>query len=57
MTHARGMEVVYGAMSTVLGLVGMVVFIVCVIAFAAAITWAVVRVFPAQSERTPPPPA
>jgi hypothetical protein len=30
----------------ILGLLGIVVFIVCVIALAAAVTWAVVRISP-----------
>jgi hypothetical protein len=33
-----------------LGLLGMLVFIACVIALAAAITWIVVRYSPAKSE-------
>jgi hypothetical protein len=33
---------------TVLGLLGMVVFIACVIAFAAGITWLVVKYSPAK---------
>jgi hypothetical protein len=33
---------------TVLGLLGMVVFIACVIAFAAGVTWLVVRFTPAK---------
>ena len=36
-------------METVLGLIGLVVFIVCVIALAAATTWLVVRISPAKS--------
>jgi hypothetical protein len=37
--------------STVLGLIGLVVFIVAVIALAAAITWAVVKISPAPGSR------
>jgi hypothetical protein len=33
---------------TVLGLFGLIVFTVCVIVFAAAITWVVVKVSPAR---------
>jgi hypothetical protein len=33
---------------TVLGLLGMVVFIACVIAFAAGVTWLVVKYSPAK---------
>jgi hypothetical protein len=35
-------------MSNVLGLLGMVVFIVVIVALAAAVTWLVVKVSPAQ---------
>jgi flagellar biogenesis protein FliO len=35
--------------STALGLVGVVVFVACVITFAAAVTWLVVRLSPARS--------
>jgi hypothetical protein len=35
-------------MANVLGLLGMVVFIVVIIALAAAVTWLVVKVSPAQ---------
>ena len=35
-------------MDTVLGLAGLILFIACVIAFAAAITWLVVRLTPAR---------
>jgi hypothetical protein len=37
-------------MTTVLGLLGLVVFIVCVIALAAAVTWTVVKLTPARKE-------
>ena len=43
-------------MDTVLGLVGMIVFIAAVIAFAAAVTWTVVKLTPAK-QKTPPPPS
>jgi hypothetical protein len=33
--------------NTALGLIGVAVFIVCVVALAAAVTWAVVRLSPA----------
>jgi hypothetical protein len=41
--------------TTVLGIIGFIVFIVCVIAFAAAITWLVVKISPttAGKKRTP----
>lgn len=40
-------------MTTALGLLGIVAFIVCVIAVAAGITWLVVRVTPSSPRRTP----
>jgi hypothetical protein len=36
---------------TFLGLLGIVVFIVCVIALAAAVTWAVVKLSPPPDSR------
>jgi hypothetical protein len=36
-------------MDVVLGLLGLTVFIVCVILLAAAMTWLVVRISPAKS--------
>jgi hypothetical protein len=41
--------------ATALGLVGILVFIVCVIALAAGVTWVVVRLSPPP--RKPQPPA
>ena len=38
-------------MATVLGLIGLVVFIVLVIALAAAVTWLVVKVSPNPEDR------
>ncbi len=35
-------------MTTALGLIGIVFFIACVIALAAAVTWAVVKISPAK---------
>ena len=40
-------------MSTVLGLIGLGVFIVCVIALAAAVTWLVVKVSPKKEKAEP----
>ena len=37
-------------MGTVLGLLGIVVFIACVIGLAAAVTWVVVRLTPEKKE-------
>jgi len=39
--------------ATVLGLIGLAVFIVCVIALAAAITWLVVKISPARENTEP----
>jgi hypothetical protein len=38
----------------VLGLLGIAVFIVCVIALAAGVTWAVVRLSPAPGSKKKP---
>jgi hypothetical protein len=35
---------------TVLGFLGLVVFVACVISLAAAVTWAVVKVIPASRD-------
>jgi hypothetical protein len=43
-------------MPTALGLLAFVFFIAAVIAFAAGVTWLVVKISPAQ-ERKPEPPA
>ena len=40
-------------MATVLGLIGVVVFIVCVIALAAGITWLVVKISPKKEKAEP----
>jgi hypothetical protein len=39
---------------TVLGLIGVVVFIVCVIALAAGVTWVVVRLSPTPGSKPKP---
>jgi hypothetical protein len=36
---------------TVLGLIGLIVFIVCVISFAAGVTWLVVKVSPNPEDK------
>jgi hypothetical protein len=41
-------------MATVLGLIGLAFFIVCVISFAAAVTWTVVKLTP-QRDKTKTP--
>jgi hypothetical protein len=43
------------ALETVLGLIGMVIFIVATIAVAAAVTWVVVKVTPSGPRRKPAP--
>jgi hypothetical protein len=40
-------------MATALGLVGLAAFIVCVIALAAAVTWAVVKLTPQRDRKSP----
>jgi hypothetical protein len=40
-------------MATVLGLIGLVVFIICVIALAAGITWLVVKISPKREDAEP----
>jgi hypothetical protein len=44
-------------METVLGLIGMAVFIVCVIALAAAVTALVVKISPTKTKPDPKAPA
>jgi hypothetical protein len=39
-------------MDAVLGLLGLIVYAACVIAFAAACTWAVVKISPAGGKKT-----
>ncbi|HEY3184178.1 MAG TPA: hypothetical protein VGJ77_15160 [Gaiellaceae bacterium] len=41
-------------MATALGLVGIVIFIVCVIALAAGVTWLVVKISPNPEEKKQP---
>jgi hypothetical protein len=43
-------------MDSVLGLLGLIVFVVAVISFAAGVTWLVVKLFP-QQEKKPRPEA
>jgi hypothetical protein len=44
-------------MQTVLGLLGLVVFIVGVIAFAAGVTYLVIKITPPEKEKKKPEPA
>jgi len=43
----------YESMATALGLVGLLIFIACVIALAAAITWLVVKISPTTVGKKP----
>lgn len=45
---------ILGSVATVLGFLGLIVFIVCVIALAAAVTWLVVKISPTTVGRKPP---
>ena len=38
-------------MGTVLGLIGLIVFVVAVISLAASVTWLVVKLFPTQEKK------
>ena len=40
-------------MSTVLGLLGLIVFVVLVISLAAGVTWLVVKLFPTTQKKKP----
>ncbi len=42
-------------MNLALGLIGLVIFIACVIALAAAITWIVVKISPTTAGKKPTP--
>jgi hypothetical protein len=44
-------------MDNVLGVIGFIVFIVCVIGAAASITWLVVKLSPSKKPAEPTPPA
>jgi hypothetical protein len=41
-------------METILGLIGLIVFVVLVISFAAGVTWLVVKLFPQQQKKPRP---
>jgi hypothetical protein len=43
------------ALETVLGLIGMVIFIVATISLAAGITWLVVKITPSEPRKKPAP--
>jgi hypothetical protein len=38
-------------MGTILGLLGLIVFVVAVISLAASVTWLVVRLFPSNDQK------
>ncbi|HKF15569.1 MAG TPA: hypothetical protein VKB13_10110 [Gaiellaceae bacterium] len=42
-------------MANVLGLIGMVIFIVATIALAAGVTWLVVKITPSEPKKKPAP--
>ena len=42
-------------METVLGLIGMVIFIAATIALAAGVTWLVVKITPSEPKKKPKP--
>ena len=44
-------------MTNVLGLIGFIIYIACVIAAAAGITWVVVKISPAKKPKEEPPAA
>jgi hypothetical protein len=41
-------------MGSILGLLGLIVFVVAVISLAAGVTWLVVRLFPSTTEKKKP---
>jgi hypothetical protein len=43
-------------MGSVLGVLGLIVFCVCVISFAAGMTWLVVKAFPQKKPKPKPEP-
>jgi hypothetical protein len=40
-------------MDTVLGLLGLIVYVTCTVAFAAGVTWLVVKAFPQKKPQKP----
>ena len=52
MTHARDMGLLgRSVMETALWLLGLLVYVVAVISFAAGVTWLVVRLFPTKEKK------
>jgi hypothetical protein len=43
-------------MGSILGLLGLIVFVVAVISLAAGVTWLVVRLFPSNEQKKKPQP-
>jgi hypothetical protein len=56
MTQARATGLFYEPMDDVLGLLGLALFILCVIALAAGVTYLVVRFSPKPSAKKAEPP-
>jgi hypothetical protein len=54
MTQARGMQLFYCGMDAALGLIGMALWIVVVVALASGVTYAVVKVFPGDDAKAKP---
>ena len=54
MTHARDMRLFYEAVGTILGLLGVALFIPCVVGLAALLTWLVVKISPAPGTKPDP---
>ena len=42
-------------MDTVLGIIGIIIFAICVVSLAAAVTWVVVKVSPSEKPEEPKP--
>jgi hypothetical protein len=56
LSHSSGLtRAILSSVETVLGLIGVAIFIVCVVALAAGVTWVVVRLSPAPGGNKPKP--
>jgi hypothetical protein len=51
MTHARGTRVVYGAMQTVFGLLGLLGFVIGILVLSSAATALVVKISPTPASK------
>jgi len=49
--HALGTRLFYGAMETVLGLIGLALYIVAILGLSSGVTWLVVRLSPSKSAK------